>query len=663
MVESLIGGLREFTQRRCSLVTASRVELLRQLEEREVARLRAFAVSALLIPLNAYWVGWMEAVKWTGHPTTYSLYFNTVLLLLALYWLNRLCLMAFKRAPFTRAELLVIYFSLGVGSALVGHDQSQVLLSVIGHVHYFKAPTNRYEDLIMPNLPGWIVVTDFAALRDMYVGGSTVWRAQNFLAWLRPLAWWWCFWLAMLAMFMGLCILLIPQWVQREKLSFPLAHFALHITEMGMYRNNLFWLGFAIPAFVNTLNNLHVMFPSVPEMHTHKINLGTYITSRPWNALGWTPINFFPFAIGIGFLLPTDLLFSSWFFYLVWKMQRVIVAAFGYPTGGIGNPPYPHEQSFGAYVGLGLLTLWTARKHLVETLKFGSRVGERFVISPKMAWMLVVFGYAFTVWFSIHAGMQPQYATIFFVSYALVSITVARLRGEFGAPVHDLHFANPGVVMVQMVGTKPFTPKTLTVFTLYYWFTRAQRSHPMPTAMEGLVIGERIGIGKSMWLALWIAILLGIPSSCYALLIPYYRLGAASSKVGGAQRGFGWEAYNWYLIPWLSVERKPNYGAMCFVIGGGGFVWLLHFLRSNFINFPLHPVGYAVSGTWSMEMVWFPMFIAWMCKAAVIRYGSSIAYYTARNFFIGLVIGDFVSGGLWNLYGVLFDKEVYRFNE
>jgi hypothetical protein len=633
-----------------------------QLQKSEAkVRARAFIVSALLIPLNAYWVGWMEAVKWTGHPTTYSLYFNTVLLLLALHCVNNLCKKAFGRYLFTRAELIIIYFSLGVGSALVGHDQSQVLLAVIGHVHYFKAPTNRYEELIMPNLPNWLVVTDIAALRDMYIGGSTVWTRQNFLAWLSPLLWWWSFWFSMLMMFMGLCILMIPQWVQREKLSFPLAQFSLYITERGLYKNNLFWLGFIIPTFVNTLNNLHVMFPSVPEMHTHKINLGAFITSAPWNALGWTPINFFPFAIGIGFLLPIDLLFSSWFFYLVWKMQRVVVASLGYPTGGIGNPPYPHEQSFGAYVGLGLLTLWTAKRYLIETLKSSDR--RDYIVSPKLSFALVVLGYAFLVWFSIRAGMQTQYAIVFFISYALVSLTVSRLRGEFGAPVHDLHFANPGAVMVQMFGTKPFTPKTLTVFTLYYWFTRAQRSHPMPTAMEGLVIGEQLGVGKAMWLALWMAIILGIPSACYALLIPYYRLGAASSKVGGAQRGFGWEAYNWYLIPWLSVERKPNYGAMCFVFGGCAFVWLLHFFRYYFINFPFHPVGYAVSGTWSMEMVWFPLFIAWMCKAAVIRYGSSVTYYMVRNFFIGLVVGDFVTGGLWNLYGAAFDKEVYRFNE
>jgi len=642
---------------------------LRQLMEtarHERVRPHTFFVLALLLPLNAYWVGWMEAVKWTGHPTTYSLYFNTVLLLLFFFALVELVRKVTGWTLFNQSELMVLYFGLGVGSALVGHDQSQVLLSVLGHTHYFKSPTNRYEELIFPHLPQWLVVTDEAALRDLYIGGSSVWTKQNFLAWLRPLLGWWLFWGAMLAVFLGLSVLLIPQWVRHEKLSFPLARFPLYLTDKSLYRSRLFWWGFAVPAFVNTLNNLHVVVsPAFPMMHTHRINLGQYITSHPWNALGWTPINFFPFAIGIGFLLPLDLLFSSWFFYLVWKLERVVVAALGYPTGGLGNPPYPHEQSFGAYVGLALLVLWTARHYLKATLRSLWKREEhtKFPINPAWAWLLVAGGIALLLAFSIAAGMQWWAAALFFLGYLSVSITVSRVRGEFGSPVHDLHFASPGSVMVRLVGTRPFTPRTLTVFALYYWFNRAHRSHPMPTAMEGLVIGDQLGQAKGMWQGLWLAVLVGMPAACYMLLDPYYRLGADTAQVGGAQRWFGWEAFNNYLLPWLTAEHKVNWGAIGFTAGGFLFVWLLYLLRVYWIGSPFHPVGYAISGTWSMEMVWFPLFLAWLAKALVLRYGTFRDYYNYSQFFIGLVIGDFVSGGLWNIYGTLVGREVYRFNE
>lgn len=69
---------------------------------------------------------------------------------------------------------------------------------------------------------------------------------QNFLAWLRPLLGWWLFWGAMLAVFLGLSVLLIPQWVRHEKLSFPLARFPLYLTDKSLYRSRLFWWGFAV---------------------------------------------------------------------------------------------------------------------------------------------------------------------------------------------------------------------------------------------------------------------------------------------------------------------------------------------------------------------------------------------------------------------------------
>jgi hypothetical protein len=609
----------------------------------------------------------MEAVKWTGHPTTYSLYFNTVLLLLLFFVIAEAVRRLTGWVIFNRSELLLLYFGLGVGSALVGHDQSQVLLSVIGHVHYFKTPMNRYEELLIPLLPSWLIVTDEAALRAMYLGNSSVWQWQNFVAWLKPLAWWWLFWLAMLAVFMGQSVLFIPQWVRHEKLSFPLARFPLYLTDIHLYRSRLFWAGFAVPAFVNTLNNLSIVVsPAFPMMHTHRIDLGQFVTNFPWNAIGWTPLNFFPFAIGIGFLLPLDLLFSSWFFYLFWKAQRVITAAFGYPTGGFGNPPYPHEQSFGAYMGLATLLLWTARHHIARTLRMVWQSNDdvrSFTVHPRWAWFLTAVGTFFLIAFSVAAGMQMWAAVLFFLGYMGVSLTVARVRGEFGSPVHDLHFASPGSVMVQLVGTQPFTPRTLAVFTLYYWFNRAHRSHPMPTAMEGLVIGEQLRQEKAMWRGLWLSILIGIPAACYMLLMPYYRLGADTAQVGGAQRGFGWEAYNRYLLPWLTTGQKANLSAIAFTAGGFLFVWLLHFVRAYWIGSPFHPVGYAISGTWSMEMVWFPLFLAWLAKALVLRYGTFRDYYAVSQFFIGLVIGDFVSGGLWNVYGTITGREVYRFNE
>ena len=51
---------------------------------------RAVALALVLMPLNAYWVTKMEVVRYLGHPTTISLFFNVVFILTILIALNAL---------------------------------------------------------------------------------------------------------------------------------------------------------------------------------------------------------------------------------------------------------------------------------------------------------------------------------------------------------------------------------------------------------------------------------------------------------------------------------------------------------------------------------------------------------------------------------------------
>ena len=50
---------------------------------------RSVLVCLLLLPLNAYWVVQMEVVRYSAHPTTISLFFNAIFILLCVTLLNR----------------------------------------------------------------------------------------------------------------------------------------------------------------------------------------------------------------------------------------------------------------------------------------------------------------------------------------------------------------------------------------------------------------------------------------------------------------------------------------------------------------------------------------------------------------------------------------------
>ena len=72
-------------------------------------------------------------------------------------------------------------------------------------------------------------------------------------------------------------------------------------------------------------------------------------------------------------------------------------------------------------------------------------------------------------------------------------------------------------------------------------------------------------------------------------------------------------------------------------------------LRRLFAWFPLHPVGYAVSGSWTMSWLWFSLFIAWLVKWLVLHHGGLRTYRRALPLFFGLILGDYVVGGLLSI--------------
>jgi hypothetical protein len=52
-----------------------------------------------------------------------------------------------------------------------------------------------------------------------------------------------------------------------------------------------------------------------------------------------------------------------------------------------------------------------------------------------------------------------------------------------------------------------------------------------------------------------------------------------------------------------------------------------------------------------MRILWFSFFVGWLCNTLCIRYGGVGLFKRLRLFFVGLIIGDFLMGGLWAMIG------------
>ena len=54
------------------------------------------------------------------------------------------------------------------------------------------------------------------------------------------------------------------------------------------------------------------------------------------------------------------------------------------------------------------------------------------------------------------------------------------------------------------------------------------------------------------------------------------------------------------------------------------------------------------------------MCVSWCLKKIVLQYGGIRAYRRSMPFFIGLLLGDYLSGCIFSLIGVIFDIPMYR---
>lgn len=196
----------------------------------------------------------------------------------------------------------------------------------------------------------------------------------------------------------------------------------------------------------------------------------------------------------------------------------------------------------------------------------------------------------------------------------------------------------------------------MTVFALYWGFNRSNRCHLMPHQLEAFKMAEQFKIRpyKLAW-AMFLAILVGSLSAFWA----YLHLRYTGEGFGG---GFGWEAFN-NLQRWLYYQTPADKPAVFFMGFGFSATSFLTMLRWRFIWWPLHPIGYilAESVNWSMSWMWSSIFVSWCLKAILLKHGGIKAYRKSVPLFLGLILGDYLMGGVWNIYDVLTHRHTYTF--
>ena len=92
------------------------------------ASLRSVALACALMPVIAVWVYLSEAVWYSGHPTTVSLFYHVTFVVFVMALLNLLVEKKMPAAALSPGELLTIYMMLCIASTFCSHDTFQILL-------------------------------------------------------------------------------------------------------------------------------------------------------------------------------------------------------------------------------------------------------------------------------------------------------------------------------------------------------------------------------------------------------------------------------------------------------------------------------------------------------------------------------------------------------
>ena len=570
--------------------------------------------------------------------------------------INPLLKLVHPRAGLNRGELLLIYIMMVMASPLPVFFAGRFIGTILTPF-YFATPENDWHTLIQPHIADWLEPRDLAIMWPFYEGleqGQSIPWADwlpMFLRW-APLVW--ALFLAMIAAM----AILRKQWNDYERLTYPLVQVPMALTEQDaggnriapFFKNPVMWTGFAVPAVWGTLHGLHNYFPETVPIATNVDPI--HFILPIFDNLSELQFKFRFNILGFFYFLKTEIAFSLWFFNLFANALRTTFAVLGVTSsemlgGGhsIIDPILVH-QSMGGMLVLFLFGLFAARKHLRAVCRkalWGDPTvddsGE--ILSYRTAVLVLLASSAVMVaWLSL-AGLPIWVVLAFLFTTFALFVGFTRLIAEGGLSDGSVP-VGPAAIVVSAVGSSAIGAQGMVVLATTFFWTNG-RSFAMTSAANSLKLGEGFGGSKRpLFWTMLLAMAVGLVSSMWVVMELGYSYGALNLKIPGGQHGL----YD-YAASLIRTPSEPHLWGWINTGIGAGVMLLLMLARWYYVWWPLHPLGYPIGPTGIMDHLWFDMFLAWLIKVSVLRYGGVALYRRTRPFFMGMIAGHIVPGGLF----------------
>jgi len=528
------------------------------------------------------------------------------------------------------------------------------LCSALISPHYFATAENRWADELLPYLRPWLIVSDenraaYWFYEGLPPGASLPWRD-----WAVPVAAWLPLLVALLVGSFSMVGLLRRQWLDHEKLSYPLMRLPLELVGRGpvsagygaVTRCRSFWVAAAIPLCLSVADLARGIWPSFPAPivdHLGSLHLGVVTPGAHFSPLTLN-INFL--ALSSGFFVPTDVLFGVWSLYLLVKLvQEPLINRLGLGTGSAGMFVWGQAstswQSFGAFMVMVVGVLGGARRHLAGLWE--QAAGGRGEEAASARTCLIGFSLAMVVmaaWL-VHSGMPGAVAVAFLALAMAMYLGVARIVCQTG-----IFYLVPAMIgqnpIIYALGPDTIGRQGMISLALSYAWHGDVQTVLAGLAAEGMKVEQQARFRRGeLSLAMLSSACVGLLAAPIGIILSAYPRGALSWNTW-VYRGWGPSTYGQVLGQIGAGQKRDYFNAVYFTVGALA-MWGLSALRSHFAWWPLHPIGLAAVSSFTIYAVYIPFLLAWMVKLSLLRWAGLRAYHAATPLFIGLGVGHYLA--------------------
>jgi hypothetical protein len=568
---------------------------------------------------------------------------------------------------FASSESLIVLAVWLAANTVAGRGMLHPLLtSLAGPTYYARTVAPSTRDAIFQHLSTNWAVTDPAAVTRFFEGYGV---PVPWAVWLRPLLVWSLFLLPFLAANVCLCALFERSWARDERLAYPLIALPLEAFDdrHPLFRKNAraaMLLGLTFPVLLHGFGALHAYVPNVPCIPFFN-DLSDVLVNPPWSAAKPLYLNLYPLLIGATFLAPSDISFSVWFFLILNKIELIVTASAGWADGAAGAsrpvPPYLEQQSAGAFLVLAASLALSARRSIRGSLD--SETERRDSLRFALGFALGIAG--MLAWFA-WTGMPLWFGALFFGFYFAVALVLSRLMSQAGLP-WLLAPILPDRLILSITGSSALASSSLVGLMPHVQHLRDTRQMLAPAVFQTGKIRDAAGFPMfRFYLLIFAAILIALGVGIASALPIFYRYGALMlmPRSDGLQMCAS-------VIPLTATGQAAERLSGSFqaapesilpILGGGAVTWGLYLLRLRFLWWPLHPLGYALTGTLQVgyaNKMLFSIFLGWSLKSISQRLGGPRGFHLLKGAAMGLILGDLLMGGVLKLLDALFGPSGY----